>query len=279
MSLSTARAGTAFTTLSTLAALSALLLAAPAAHAAGDDAIQPDQPGIVESSSTVGKGRALLETGIGYQRDKSDGVRSRLASTPTLLRFGFADDWEFRVETDGYQRLRATDATGTTRASGWADTALGLKWHVQDSDGDKRQPGLAWLLNVDMDSGSSAFRGQGLRPSLRLTAEWDLPNDWSAGLIGGLYRDRREADAGGGHYVGGLLGASLGWPINERWKGYVELAGDQLASTRNGGRSISAGTGVTWLLDRRLQLDASLNRGLTKQTADWVLGLGVSIGF
>lgn len=248
------------------------------AHAADDgkDAIEPDQPGIVESSSTVGQGRALLETGLGYQRDKSDGVRSRLWSTPTLLRFGFAQDWEFRVETDGYQRLRASDASGTVRASGWADTALGVKWHVQDGDADTNKPGLAWLLNADMDSGSAAFRGQGWRPSLRLTAEWDLPRDWSAGLIGGLYRDRRDD---GGHFIGGILGASIGWPIAEQWKGYAEIAGDQLASTRNGGRSISAGTGVTWLVDRRVQLDASINRGLTKQTADWVLGLGISIGF
>ena len=260
-------------------ATAALLIAAASMSAwAADEAeaIEPDQPGIVESSSTVGKGRALLETGLGHQRDKSDGVRSRLWSTPTLLRFGFAEDWEFRVETDGYQRLRASGADGTTRASGWADTALGVKWHLQDSDGERGKPGLAWLLHVDMDSGSAAFRGQGLRPSLRLTAEWDLPRDWSAGVIGGLYRDRRED---GGHFVGGILGASLGWPIAERWKGYVEIAGDQLASTRNGGRSVSAGTGVTWLDDRRVQLDASLNRGLTKQTPDWVLGLGVSVGF
>ncbi|WP_158218823.1 transporter [Roseateles aquatilis] len=275
------------TRISSRSAMPALVLgttlAAAPAFAAEDakDTIEPDQPGIVESSSTVGKGRVLLETGLGYSRDKSDGVRSRSWSTPTLLRFGFAEDWEFRVETDGYQRLRATDtATGATaRASGWADTALGVKWHVQESDGDTNKPGLAWLLHFDMDSGSAAFRGQGVRPSLRLTAEWDLPRDWSAGLIGGLYRDRREAGDGGGHYIGGILGASLGWPINDRWKGYVELAGDQLASNRNGGRSISAGTGVTWLLDRRLQLDASINRGLTRQTADWVLGLGVSIGF
>ncbi|WP_343629794.1 transporter [Roseateles sp.] len=267
--------------MSAVGAIGALLLAAAPAWAADgpDDAIEPDQPGIVESSSTVGKGKVLIETGLGYQRDKSDGVRSRLWSTPTLLRFGFAQDWEFRVETDGYQRLRATDGGGTATASGWADTALGVKWHVQDSDAESNKPGLAWLLHADLDSGSAAFRGNGVRPSLRLTAEWDLPHDWSAGLIGGVYRDRREASDGGGHFIGGILGASLGWPINERWKGYVELAGDQLASKRNGGRSVSAGTGLTWLADKRLQLDASLNRGLTRQTADWVLGLGVSVGF
>lgn len=259
-------------------AVSLLAAAAGSARAADEagEAIEPDQPGIVESSSTVGKGRAMLETGLGYQRDKSDGVRSRLWSTPTLLRFGFAEDWEFRVETDGYQRLRAADGSTTAKASGWADTALGVKWQVQESDGERNKPGLAWLFDVTADSGSSAFRGQGLRPTLRLTSEWDLPRDWSAGLIGGLYRDSRDD---GKHFVGGILGASLGWPISDSWKGYVEVAGDQLASTRNGGRSVSAGTGLTWLVDRKLQLDASINRGLTKQTADWVFGLGVSVGF
>ncbi len=99
----------------TLVIVAALLTAASGAARAADEAIEPDQPGIVESSSTVGKGRALLETGLGYQRDKSDGVRSRLWSTPTLLRFGFAEDWEFRVETDGYQRLRAPTAAAPPR--------------------------------------------------------------------------------------------------------------------------------------------------------------------
>lgn len=266
----------AFAAVAAVAAVVAM--AAPwSAFAADDnDAIEPDRPGIVESSGTVGKGRALLEMGFGHERDRSDGVKSRLWSTPTLLRYGLAEDWEFRVETDGYQRLRASGADGSARVSGWADTALGVKWHVQDGDADRNSPGLAWLLHLDMDSGSAAFRGHGVRPSLRLTSEWDLPRDWSVGVIGGVYRDSRDD---GKHFVGGILGASLGWPINERWKGYVEVAGDQLASTRNGGRSISAGTGVTWLVDRRVQLDASINRGLTKQTTDWVLGVGVSVGF
>ena len=66
-------------------ALGALLLAAAPVWAADapDDAIEPDQPGIVESSSTVGKGKVLIETGLGYQRDKNLALVEDLCTTMT----------------------------------------------------------------------------------------------------------------------------------------------------------------------------------------------------
>lgn len=246
-----------------------LLLASLQPARADDDEIVTDRPGLVESSDTVAPGRWQLEGGLALLRDKSDGLRVRERGTPLLLRVGLAEDWELRLETDGALRQTA----GGERSRGWGDASVGLKWHWRDADAARAAPGLAWLAHLDVDSGSAAFRGQGLRPSLRLTAEWELPGDWSAGLIGGLYRDRNEA---GKRYVGAIAGASLGWPLAEGWKGYVEVAAEQIASTRNGGRQVSAGTGLSWLLERNLQLDASLNRGLNRQTADWVWGLGIS---
>ncbi|MDM4764915.1 transporter [Pelomonas sp. SE-A7] len=244
--------------------------------ARADDVLITDRPGLVESSSTVGKGRLQLETSLAFARDKSGGSTARLRSTPTLFRIGTGEDWELRIETDGALRSRLTESGMSQRASGYADTALGLKWHVQDGDEASGKPGLAWLFHLDMDSGSAAFRGQGLRPSVRLTAEWELPRDWSAGLIGGLYRDRVES---GRHFTGAILGGSLGFALNEAWHGYVELAGEQLASQRHGGKTITAGAGVTWLLAKALQLDLSFSRGVNKAAPDFAWALGLSTRF
>ena len=235
---------------------------------AAEDEIVTDRPGLVESSTTVAVGRWQLEAGSSWERQGGQ----RRHSTPLLLRAGLAEDWELRLETDGAVSQRG----GGERISGWADGALGLKWHWQDGDAASGRPGLAFLLHLDADSGSADFRGKGWRPSLRLTAEWELPADLSLGVIGGLCRDHNAA---GQSYTGGIFGASLGWPLARDWRAYVELAGEQLAASRNGGKQASVGGGLTWLLSPRLQLDASLNRGLNRQTADRVWGLGLSLGF
>ena len=78
----------------------------------------PDRPDFVESSDVVGKGRVQLETSVAWERDRAGAVKTRLASTPTLLRIGTGEDWELRFETDGRLRLRTDEAGVTTRQNG-----------------------------------------------------------------------------------------------------------------------------------------------------------------
>ena len=162
-----------------LQGLLAVAMAAPAL--ADDDAIATDRPDFVESSDVVGKGRVQLETSVAWERDRAGAVKTRLASTPTLLRIGTGEDWELRFETDGRLRLRTDEAGVTTRQNGWSDLSVGVKWHQRDGNEEAGTPGLGWLLHVDVDSGSGAFRGQGLRPSLRFVAEWEFAGGWSLG--------------------------------------------------------------------------------------------------
>ena len=50
-----------------------------------EEPISTDRPDFVESSDVVGKGRFQLETGFSSERNKADGVKERLTTTPTLL--------------------------------------------------------------------------------------------------------------------------------------------------------------------------------------------------
>lgn len=257
-----------------LAAATALLLAPLSSRA--DDGIATDRPDFVESSNTVGKGRFQIETSVAFDRDKTDGVRSRARSTPTLLRWGAWDDVELRLETDGAVRSRVTAGGVTERASGFADTSLGLKWHVADGAEDGSRPGMAWLVHVDAPCGSSEFKGQGWRPSVRLTAEWDLPSDLSAGVMAGVYQERNSDNH---RYVGGILAATVGIPLRESWRAFVEVAGQALTSNRNGGKVITLDGGLTWQLSRDLQLDTAVLRGISKAAPDWSWTVGVSVRF
>ena len=251
-----------------LAAL-ALALSSCALARAGDDAISTDRPDFVESSDVVGAGRFQVEAGVAADRSTRDGVTVRTLTTPTLFRLGVGDTTELRLETDGWTRERVAGAI----THGWSDLSLGIKWHMQD--GKDATPGIAWLLHVDTATGSQAFRGDGLRPSLRAAIEWDLPDDFSLGVMPGVYLDR----VAGKRFAGGILAATLGKEWSPRWHSFVELAGQQLASKRHGGSVVTLDAGLAFAATPTLQFDVEASHGLTDAAPDLEAGAGVSIKF
>jgi hypothetical protein len=259
-----------------LATGAAISLYAVAAHAADDDAIKTDRPDFVESSDVVGKGRVQVETAFSVERNHADGSKDRTSTTPTLLRIGAGESWEARLETDGRTVFRSRDdATGReTTARGYADVSVGVKWHMQDGEGTR--PGVAWLLHADLDTGSSAFRGNGTRPSLRMVAEWDLPHDFSLGVMPGLTYDKTDE---GKRFVAGIFGVVLGKEWTERFRTYIELAAPRIAKARNGGSNVTYDVGAAYLLSPNWQVDLSLQQAANKNTPDRTWAIGLSTRF
>ncbi|RZI82331.1 MAG: transporter [Rubrivivax sp.] len=252
------------------------LCAVGAVAQAAEDAIATDRPDFVESSDVVGQGRIQIETSVAFERDEQSGVKSRLRSTPTLLRIGVSENVELRFETDGALRQHTEELGVTTRTKGYADLAVGAKWHVQEGDEAQGKPGIAWLLHVDADSGSSAFRGQGWRPSLRLVAEWELPQGYSLGVMPGVYAEHDEL---GRRYTGGIFAVVGGKSLTDKLRGFVELSGQELASKRHGGNVVTADTGLAYLLTNSVQIDTAVSRGLSRATPDLSWTIGISARF
>jgi hypothetical protein len=186
-----------------------------------------------------------------------------------------AKQFELRVETDGYLSLRA-DGAVPSRASGMADTALGIKWHMQDGDEDQHVPSVAWLFHTDFATGARAFRGQGARPSLRMVAEWELPQGWSVGAMPGVFSNKNET---GERYSAGLLALVLGKEFGPKVRGFVEFAGEQFAAARHGGNVTSWDAGVAYLVNKDVQLDFSISRGISQSAVDSRWGLGLSVRY
>lgn len=232
-----------------------------------------DRPDFVESSNVVGKGRLQVETSALYERDRSAASRDRALSTPTLLRYGAGDTWELRVETDGRTSARSTDLGSGVRTStsGFADTSVGVKWHVQDEEGGA--PSVGMLLHADLASGSRELRGSGVRPSLRLVAEWELPHDMGLGVMPGVGVERNEQDK---RYQYGILGVVLGKSLTDRTRGFVELSLPHIARGANGGTVATFDVGMAHLINNKLQVDAMLVRGLNRNTPDWGFTVGLS---
>jgi hypothetical protein len=257
-----------------IAALFAALLPCAVVHA--EESIATDRPDFVESSDVVGLGRFQVETGLTGDRHAQDGVTVRTLTTPTLFRYGIGETIELRLETDGYTTERTRDAAADTSTTerGMSDLSFGVKWHVLEGTGST--PGVAWLIHVDTATGSQAFRGAGLRPSLRAAIEWDLPEDFSLGVMPGVYVDRNDA---GKRYTGAILAATLGKEWSPRWHSFVEIAGQQLASRRNGGSVVTLDAGLAFVATPTLQFDIEASRGLSDAAPDFESGVGVSIKF
>jgi len=254
----------------------AVLLMLPAFAIAAEDEIATDRPDFVESSNVVGKGRFQIETSFAADRNKADGIKDKAYSTPTLLRYGVSEDWEVRLETDGRIRATTTDIASGTRSteSGYGDLSLGVKWHVADENGSS--PSMGLLAHVDLDTGSAPFRARGKGASLRMVAEWELPNDFSLGMMPGI---ASQVNDDGGRYTSGIFGIVIGKGWTDEFRSFVEYSSEQIAHGRDGGTVSSLNAGVAYLLTNTVQLDTALSRGLNSRTPDWSWTVGLSMKF
>jgi hypothetical protein len=227
--------------------------------------IATDRPDFVESGATVGAGRIQLETSVALARDGE----LRSWSTPSLVRVGVGRRLELRAESD----LLVHDRSGGASTSGVGDVSLGAKWAAADDAGGG--PAVAILVHADLPTGSEEWRGEGVRPSLRVVLEQELPNDFGVGLMPGVLVDR----AGDGRYAAGILGVVLGRSWTDRFRSFVELGLEQIARARDGGTVGSWNVGSALLLDDDTQLDTALSFGATSASAPFALAIGFSRRF
>jgi hypothetical protein len=130
------------------------------------------------------------------------------------------------------------------------------------------------LLHADLPSGSRELRGRGVRPSQRLAADWEQPNGLELTVMPGVGVD---SDERGARYGYGVLAVELDKAFSERVHGFAELAAPQVARADHGGTQAVFDAGLTYLVNKDLQLDAALVRGLNRRTPDLGLTVGLSL--
>lgn len=236
-------------------------------------AIGTDRPDFVESSSTVGAGYLQVEGSVAFDHSGAPGLEVDNFTTPFLFRLGIADSWELRLESGWLITSGVTDAAaGGTKVStsGVSDFDLGVKWAFHASDG--AGPSMAALVHTTLPTGSADFRGKGMRPSLRVTMEWALEGGWGIGVMPGVLYDRDDS----GDSTSGMVAVAVGKGLTDRLRAFAEVAFDQIAEEARGGNSAFVDFGVTLLLNDFWQLDVAAAVGLTDQTPDYGLTLGLS---
>lgn len=218
----------------------ALLLSAKSAAV---EPIDTDGPDFVESSEVVPVGHFQYEVDFTSTQTRQSLPNTPSFSTPTLLKYGFAQNFELRIAPEGYLRQNGT--------SGLGDTAIGLKWHAQDRDAKNGIPAVSWILHFDMPTGSRDFRGSGTRPSLRSVITWDLPHDFALGIMPGIKSDTRDDRH---RFTSAIFGVVLNERFTERFRGFVEASAPQITSRSNGGTIGDRDVGAAYLVNNDLQL-------------------------
>jgi hypothetical protein len=250
-----------------------LALAAARADAADPPTARPD---FLASPAVIGLGQWLFDPGFpllpGPHETMPSGYASRFASLAVPMRFGQAMELHAAAGNDAVEPPLESANDRLRRLHGFTDVSLGAQWRVRGGDAGWL-PGVAWLADVDASMGSPVFRDRDVRPSLRATAQWALPQQMTLGLMPGVYRDRGDD---GHHYAAGVFAVTLGKSWTPRLQSFVELAGQRQSRTQGDASLLDVDTGVAFVASRTLQLNAVVSRSLSGNASQQVRG-GLSV--
>jgi hypothetical protein len=236
-----------------------------------DDRIEPDRPHFPEASTTVGLGRAVLESGYTFT---SNGSSFHSHSLPeALLRVGIFAEWfEFRV---GQSFLAQRQMVGSTAvdSSGAQDLYLGAKFALSEQKGIL--PQVALIPQMTVPTGSSAVSAGRTLPGLNVDASWEVIK----GLFDIEFLVANNAVQDGPHnsrleVATGLTGAvhlTKQLEAFAEWDAFYPIGGLSPAPPRN-----YAVGGLIYFVNSNFAADIRVGRGLNGNSNDWLWGIGFS---
>ena len=162
------------------------------------------------------------------------------------------------------------------RAVNPSDVQVGAHWGAQDRIPAPLLSGIAWNAQADLFAGPLPTPRGTVRRSLRITAQWDNPEDLTIGFTPGV-----EHATGGlfQHHVTGLQASTVDTTQAARWHSFIEVSGEKLAPgnlIENATAQVNAG--ATYSASNSTQLDVSVSRGTT-QLPDLRSSIGLQVHF
>jgi len=251
----------------------AALLAAGTCMAAHGQAAAP-RVDFLASPAVVGLGRWQYEPVFPLLRELQAPAVSRIVSRLAALELplrGQAMQLRAAAVNSGIEQPLESANDRLRRLHGFTDVSLGAQWRVRGGDAGWL-PHVAWLADVET-TGTPAFRDRNVRPSLRATAQWELPHQLSVGVMPGVYRDRGDD---GRHFAAGVLAVTLGKSWTPRLQSFVELAGQCLSRAQDDASLLNVDTGVAFAASRTLHVDLVVSRSLSGSASQQVRG-GLSV--
>jgi hypothetical protein len=228
--------------------------------------VEPDRPGISNSTHTVPVRALQVELGLEYARAHNDPTERRLA-LQTTLRTGLSDRLEVRL--DGVPLVRLKEASDDI---GMGDIAPGLKYRVFDPPEGQGWLALGIQPFVKIPTARVPIGSGRLDAGLLVLADQDLPGAVQLTVNAGLVVVGQPHGA----LLQGLASASASREFVGRLTPFLELF---FASRdeREGHDTLGLNTGLVYLLTRRVAIDAAAQTTLNRRRPDYALRTGLSL--
>jgi hypothetical protein len=241
-----------------------------------------DRPDTTESPFTVDAGRIQVETNLfGYTRSRPDvdgTVTDSYDFLITNVRIGLTHASEINVvfQPYGIVRTRPLDPVLATRSSGTGGVDIRAKFNLWGNDAFERPGATAFAvlpfitLPTDRNNGISP---DGVEGGLILPFAVKLSEKFGLGLNAGVHVVRNSDTPE--HHAEYLTSASLSYEWTEEVSTYYEVAARFNTGNPLGDVAVLA-TGLTYKLNKNLQLDGGVRFGATRAADRFSPFVGVS---
>ena len=235
-----------------------------------EDHLDADRPHFPEASTTVGKGRAILESGYTFTQ-KGDSFLSH-SGPEALLRVGMFADWfEFRVGQN-FLRQRQTVAGATTTASGAQDLYLGVKLGLTEQIG--WLPATVVIPQMTVPTGSGEVTARKVLPGVNVDFGWEVVKDvFNIELL--IANNFVQDDLGTSSHHELATGLTAAFQLTKKleffaeWDAFYPTGGLGSAAPRN-----YAVAGLVYFVTPDFQLDMRAGVGLDHASNDFLAGVG-----
>jgi Putative MetA-pathway of phenol degradation len=237
--------------------------------------LDPDRPHLPEASTTVGKGRVVLESGYTFN-EKGSSFRSH-SYPEALLRVGLLADWfEVRIG-QSFVSQEQTVAGVRTRAHGAQDLYLGVKFALTEQQ--QFLPEIALIPQMTVPTGSRAVGAGTVLPGLNVDCAWEVIKErFSIELLVGANRVHDDASRASLEVATGLTGT---FGLTRELEAFVEwdAFSPVAASGRASGPRYYAVGGFVYFISQDLAVDIRAGAGLNDRANDFLAGAGFAVRY
>jgi outer membrane putative beta-barrel porin/alpha-amylase len=235
-----------------------------------EEHLDADRPHFPEASTTVGKGRAILESGYTFTK-KGDSFVSH-SGPEALLRVGMFADWfEFRVGQN-FLHQRQTVAGAATTASGAQDLYLGVKLGLTEQRG--WLPATVVIPQMTVPTGNGEVTARRVLPGVNLDFGWEVMKDFfNIELL--IANNLIQDDLGTSSHHELATGLTAAFQLTKKleffaeWDAFYPTGGVGSAAPRN-----YAVAGLVYFVTPDFQLDMRAGVGLNHASNDFLTGVG-----
>ena len=237
--------------------------------------IDPDRPHLPEASTTVGKGRIVLESGYTFT-EKGSSLRSH-SFPEALLRIGLFAEWfEFRI---GQNFLSADQTVGglRTTANGAQDLYLGAKFALIEQW--RYVPEVALIPQMTVPTGSKSLTAGRVLPGINVDCSWKVvPRLFSIEVVIATNQVRDDIHQSHLEVTTGLTSVvqlTHNLEAFVEWDAFYSATATRAASAP---RDYAVG-GLVYFITKNLEVDVRAGVGLTRQANDVLAGTGFAVRY